>query len=119
MNNQGFFLQYQGLVWFYLWIHVKIYFDQLSKAGKRVQVAPIKQSIQNGGPAPINVTVLAPYPHYDKNHSVFDGGNYGPPNYEIKPNQINPVFPKPPPTPLVQPPTPMPPKQLDDIDNKF
>ena len=91
----------------------------MSKAGKRVQVAPVKQSVQNGGPAPINVTVLAPYPHYDKNHSVYDGGNYGPPNYQIKPNQINPVFPKPPPTPLVQPPTPMPPKQLDDIDNKF
>ena len=43
-------------MWFYLWIHVKIYFDQLSKAGKRVQVAPVKQSVPNGGPTPINVT---------------------------------------------------------------
>ena len=71
-------------MWFYLWIHVKIYFDQLSKAGKRVQVSPVKQSVPNGGPAPIYVTVLAPYPHYEKNHSVYDGGNYGPKTKNVR-----------------------------------
>ena len=50
----------------------------------------------------MNNTVLAPYPHHGKNHSVYDGGNYGSPNYQIKPNQT--CFSKNhPPTPLVQP----------------
>ena len=55
---------------------------------------------------------MAPYPPYDKNYSFYDGGNMGPANY-----QNHHIVPKPPPTPLVQPPTPLPtaPKQLDEI----
>ena len=58
----------------YLWIHVKIYFDQLCKAGKVVKVAPASKPSGNG-PTPINVTVMAPYPPYDKNYSIFDSTN--------------------------------------------
>ena len=103
-----------GILSIYIWIHVKIYFDQLSKAGKRVQVAPIQNPVQGvGKPSPINVTVMAPYPPFDKNYSIFDGGANGPAVYQN--SNSNYVTQKPPPTPSVQPPTPMPPKQLDDV----
>ena len=66
-----------GLVSLYLWIHVKIHFDQLIKAGKQVapQTEPPKK--QNN-PNPVNITIVgppAPYPPYDKNYSVFDNGH--------------------------------------------
>ena len=83
----------------------------MSKASNVVPVAKDKK-ITQVGPSPINVTVMAPYPPYDKSYSIYDGGNFGPANY-----QSNHIVPKPPPTPYVQPPTPLPPKQLNDIEN--
>ncbi len=59
-----------GLLAIYLWIHVKIYFDQLQKASRtsisKRQVAPQTQK-------PVSITVLAPSPlDYDKKFQFFD-----------------------------------------------
>ena len=104
-----------GLISLYLWIHVKIHFDQLSKAGR--QVMPLLESAQpplqqpqqplkaqNNGP--MTITVLAPYPPYDKNYSIYDTTGDIQFNRKVHTEKN---MPKVPATPLVHPPTPAPP----------
>lgn len=57
-----------GLISLYLWIHVKIYFDQLSKAKNRVAPSPKKSTEQSTNP--VSITVMAPYP------ATFDAKNF-------------------------------------------
>ena len=104
-----------GLISLYLWIHVKIHFDQLSKAGRQVRPViappPLQQPQQkpnNNGP--MTITLMAPYPPYDKNYSIYDTTG------EVQFTSAKPLNPvenpenrmkgPPPATPLVQPPTP-------------
>ena len=100
-----------GLISLYLWIHVKIHFDQLSKAGR--QVRPVgeqphqqPQKPNNNGPMTITVMAPAPYPPYDKNYSIYDSTGevvqFSKPVEKQHDNGEMVV----PATPLVQPPTP-------------
>jgi hypothetical protein len=105
-----------GLLSLYFWVHVKIFFDQMSRAGHR-QVAPpapppvASKPVQQNN-QPMTIAVMAPYPPYNKNYEVFNGGA-GP--YVAKPTVRPMPMPMPPPTPMVQPPTPLPSaKILDD-----
>ena len=68
-----------GLLGFYFWIHVKIYFDQLTKATKKVapKPDPLKDP-PNVQQNPVSITVMAPYPPFDKNYSIFDHGGVTP-----------------------------------------
>ena len=106
-----------GIISLYFWIHVKIHFDQLSKAGRQVrpvgppplqQPQPLSQQKPNNN-GPMTITLMAPYPPYDKNYSIYDTTG------EVQFTSAKPLNPVenpenrmkvPPATPLVQPPTP-------------
>ena len=98
-----------GLISIYIWIHVKIYFDQLSKAGKPIQIAPIQRPELGEKSSPISITVMSPYPLYEKNHAIFYGGANGPALYQN--SFVDPISL---PTPLIEEPTPTLQKQLLD-----
>ena len=106
-----------GIISLYLWIHVKIHFDQLSKAGRQVrpviappplQPQPVSQQKPNNN-GPMTITLMAPYPPYDKNYSIYDTTgevqftSAKPLNPVENPENMRKV---PPATPLVHPPTP-------------
>ena len=90
-----------GLLSIYLWIHVKMLFDQLCKAVNTVKPsAPPLPPAKNDN---LTINVVAPYPPYDRNYSVYDGAGGG--------HVSNPVFHQNsagmPSTPQVLPPTPI------------
>ena len=109
-----------GLISLYLWIHVKIHFDQLTKAGRQVRpvleqppAAASSTKPQNSPNGPMTITVLAPYPPYDKNYSIYDSTGEvqfykAPPGPTVVADSKNTMM-KAPATPMVQPPTPAPP----------
>ena len=71
-----------GLLSIYLWIHVKMLFDQLCKAVNTVKPsAPPLPPAKNDN---LTINVVAPYPPYDRNYSVYDGAGGG--------HVSNPVF---------------------------
>lgn len=62
-----------GLISLYSWIHVKIYFDQLSKARKSVLGQRQPAAVSSARVNPVSITVMAPpFPPYDKNYSIYD-----------------------------------------------
>lgn len=69
-----------GLISLYFWLHVKIFFDQLLKASRLPQVAPQPpppsqpQPQEKAHSQPLTIAVMAPYPPYDKNYSMYDNG---------------------------------------------
>ena len=83
-----------GLFSIYFWVHVKIFFDQLCKASQPTTVKPQPPPPPPKKESNVTIAVMAPYPPYDKNYSIYDGAGF----------MANPNMPH---TPLVVPPTPI------------
>lgn len=103
----------------YMWVHVKIYFDLLSRASDRIAPSnsgprnnAINNNNNNDNNGPMTIAVMAPpYPYHG------GGYNMGPPvpnsfTPSAPPPNVKGPFMMPPPTPFVQPPTPT--KELKD-----
>ena len=94
-----------GLLTIYLWIHVKMLFDQLTKAG-RVKPAPAQPPPPKKENSNVTIAVMAPYPPYDKNYSIYDNAGYVSPNAAVISKNAVPLSVQPT-TPQVVPPTPV------------
>ena len=101
-----------GILTLYLWLHVKVFFDQLSKAAR---IIPAPMGAPAAAPAqqqPMTIAVMAP--PYSGYHDYYDS----PKRQQKFSGPIGPVVPAtnkpmiPPPTPVVHPPTPVP-KKID------
>ncbi len=100
-----------GILTLYLWVHVKIFFDQMSKAGRGVPAVGPAPAPAPSQP-PMTIAVMAP-PYHGHGH----GHGYGSPPYGSPIRQQKMSGPTPigvPPTPYVQPPTPLPPGKMID-----
>ena len=94
-----------GLLSIYLWIHVKMLFDQLCKAVvNTIKPKPSAPPLPPPKNDNLTINLVAPYPPYDRNYSVYDGAGGGHISSPVFHQNSAGMMPS---TPQVLPPTPI------------